>query len=663
MECYIKDYPRPQFVRKSWENLNGEWDFRFDDGNAGERERWYEDFHGERSITVPFTYETKASGIADERRHDVVWYGRALTVEPGALCGGKRLLLHFEGSDFLTKLWVNGQFAGSHAGGYERFSFDITELVREGENRLTVRVEDSFDARQPRGKQRWIDENFGCWYVQTTGIWKTVWTEIVPALRLDRVKMTPDLQKGALEVEAAVIWPQGEGVRASLAGEGSMAAQRNVSEQAGGADAPQASGQAGQAAESKGVQAADGAADSTGAPQVSGQGADASLPMLEAVVSYKGKFVTKAAALVRRNPVHFSIDMNVIGELADFGGYRTWSPQSPDLYDIAFTLRQNGEAADTVGSYFGMREIRIEGQNILLNGIPLYQRLILDQGYWEDSHLTPPSEEALLEDIDKIHALGYNGLRKHQKIEDERFLYWCDVKGMLVWSEAAAAYDFSDGAIAQFTREWMEIVAQNYNHPSIITWTPFNESWGIQRVKTDRRQQHFTESIYHLTKSVDPMRPVIVNDGWEHTVSDIITLHDYEADGERFMERYIAYGDEILAGELAHSTNQFALANGFSYRGQPVIISEFGGIAFADKTEGWGYGEKVEGEDAFIKRFDSITTAIKEVPYICGYCYTQVTDVQQEINGLMDMRRRFKVDPDKIREINERQVTARRREC
>lgn len=152
--------------------------------------------------------------------------------------------------------------------------------------------------------------------------------------------------------------------------------------------------------------------------------------------------------------------------------------------------------------------------NILLNGKVLYQRLILDQGYWKDTHLTPPSEEALVDDIEKIRSMGYNGLRKHQKIEDERFLYWCDVKGMLVWSEMAAAYQYSDEAVTEFTKEWMEIVQQNYNHPCIITWTPMNESWGVHEIETDRMQQHFTEMIYHLTKSLDPYRPVIVNDGW-----------------------------------------------------------------------------------------------------------------------------------------------------
>ena len=321
-----------------------------------------------------------------------------------------------------------------------------------------------------------------------------------------------------------------------------------------------------------------------------------------------------------------------------------------------FRLIRKGELLDQAGSYFAMREIRIDGPNVLLNGKPLYQRLILDQGYWKSSHLTPPSEEALLEDIEKIQALGYNGVRKHQKIEDERFLYWCDVKGLLVWSEAPAAYQFSDYAVEEFTREWMEIVRQNYNHPCIITWTPFNESWGISMVKTDRMEQHFTEAVYHLTKSMDPFRPVIVNDGWEHTVSDLITLHDYEEEGETLKARYSEFKKEILDGQIYHCSHKSAMANGYPYAGQPVILSEFGGIAFDGNDSGWGYGNKVDSEEAFIRRFDAVTTAVKELPYVCGYCYTQVSDVQQEINGLLDEEHQFKIDPEKIREINERKV-------
>lgn len=597
MLCYQKDYPRPQFVRKNWTSLNGIWDFRFDDEKKGEAEGWNQGFQREKEICVPFTYETKKSKIHDEEFHHFIWYARRFQADNMKLTGNK-LLLHFEGSDFFTKVWINGQLAGVHEGGYSRFSFDITNLVTNGENLVVVKAEDHPDPQQPRGKQRWIPENFGCWYVQTTGIWKTVWLEYVPEISLHSVKMTPNLPEGSLELEYIVDYPDA---------------------------------------------------------------LDVSALEVAAEVSFDGRPVAKVLTAIGKNPTKVTIDL----EAAEAGypwGIRTWTPAEPNLYDIRFCTWYHGELFDEALSYFGMREIRIEGPNILLNGAPLYQRLILDQGYWEETHMTPPDEEALIQDIDKIHALGYNGLRKHQKTEDERFLYWCDVKGMLVWSEAPAAYVYSDRAVELFTKEWLNIVKQNYNHPSIITWTPVNESWGVPQVETNRTQQHFTEGIYHLTKSIDPHRPVIVNDGWEHTVSDIITLHDYEEAGENLKKRYTQYKDQILTSEVYHSTSKSALANGFSYKGQPIIISEFGGIAFDRDKDGWGYGNKVNTEEDFLKRFESITTAIKEIPYVCGYCYTQVTDVQQEVNGLMDIRRNYKVDPGRIKEINEKRVACWRDE-
>lgn len=592
VKCYKKDYPRPQFVRDNWENLNGSWDFCFDDGNVGEKEQWFQEFKGDRKIQVPFTYITKLSGIEEDAHHDVVWYGRTIEVDAEKLAENN-YILHFEGSDFITKLWVNGQYAGSHRGGYARFSFDITNLVKDGTNRLVVRVEDSYDMQQPRGKQRWTDKNFGCWYEDTTGIWKTVWSEYVPKISLNYVKMTPDVTEYALDLEYQV-------------------------------DAPDCA-----------------------------LGADLEV---ETIISFDGHVINKSRASFIDRRIVSTINVFVNGVDGMVWGHHNWTPNEPNLYDIEFRLWKNDKVIDEIGSYFAMREIQIDGSNILLNGAPLYQSLILDQGYWKDSHLTPPSEEALIEDIDKIHALGYNGLRKHQKIEDERFLYWCDVKGMLVWSEMAAAYRFSDDAVQEFTTEWMEIVRQNYNHPCIITWTPFNESWGVRKIRDRSVEQHFTEAVYYLTKSFDKKRPVVANDGWEHTVSDILTLHDYEPDGEVIKQRYTNFEEEIKHNQISFNGFMFALANGYEYKGQPVIISEYGGIAFDNDDSGWGYGDKVTNEEAFIKRFDCVTTAIKELPYVCGYCYTQVTDVQQEINGLMDMERNFKVNADAIKEINERPV-------
>ncbi len=589
MKCYKKDYPRPQFVRKDWMNLNGVWAFGFDDGEVGEVEKWFEDFPGKLTIRVPFTSETRFSGIGEESHHAVVWYRRALCIDGGRLAENC-CLIHFEGSDFETKLWVNGQYAGSHRGGCARFSFDITALVRDGENTLTVRVEDRRDLQQPRGKQRWTDENVGVLYVQNTGIWKTVWMEYVPELRLNSVKLTPDIRNVCLRVEAEL-----------------------------------------------------------NAPEMWLDGA----LQLEAEVTLRGEPVNTIRTAMNARRREFSIDLHAAVTNMEELAVKLWSPEDPVLYDITFRLLKNGSVMDEVGSYFAMREITIEGDRILLNGAPLYQRLVLDQGYWPDSLLTPPSEEALLEDIDRILLMGYNGVRKHQKVEDERFLYWCDVRGLLVWSEMAAAFVFTDEALSEFIREWLEVVRQNYNHPCIITWTPFNESWGVPNIRNRPEQQHFTQAVYHLTKSIDPHRPVITNDGWEHTVSDIITLHDYTQDAVSLKQRLLDHRDEILSDRTTPYAARPVFAQGFAYRGQPVIVSEYGGLAIRRDDLPWSFGCKVERED-FVSRFDSLTTALKEIPYLCGYCYTQATDVQQEINGQMNMDRSFKVDAAILREINTR---------
>lgn len=577
----LNQYPRPQHKRNDWMNLNGEWNFSFDDNRKGEIEKWYDNFPQSQKIIVPYTYETALSGIKDETSHNVIWYNKKVSLNNEI---SNRCLLNFEGVDYETRVWVNGNFAGTHKGAYIAFTFDITEYLVAGENDITVRVEDSMSCELPRGKQRWKSENFGCWYVQTTGIWKSVWLEQVTNCYVERVKMTPDIDTGEIHILA----------------------------------------------------------------KVTGRLQDI-LTELQCVITLDGKLVRKATVQVVEEYVNITIKLASEDEPWSVA---IWSPHSPRLYDIEFNILEENRMRDRVASYFGMRKISIEGNQVLLNNLPIYQKLILDQGYWEESHLTPPSEEAIIKDIDLILEAGYNGLRKHQKVEDSRFLYWCDKKGLLVWSEMASQYSFNDNGMKLFTNEWMEIVEQNYNHPSIITWTPFNESWGVERIFTDIKQQKFTESIYHLTKAFDNMRPVIVNDGWEHTVSDIVTLHDYVERGEEFLQRY-NQKEAVLKNEIPFNLSRYAFAKGYEYKGQPVIISEYGGIAITN-SKGWGYGEQVKSEEAFLERFDSITSAIKALDYVCGYCYTQLTDVQQEINGLYDMKREAKVNIAAVKKINDK---------
>lgn len=572
-------HPRPQFSRNNWESLDGEWKFAFDDKNIGEVNKWVNGIPEGQTIQVPFSYETKMSGIEDSSHHPVVWYERTINVKQD-----KNVLLHFEGADYYTTLWVNGLKVGHHQGAYTAFVFDITNYVHKGENQVVVKVEDSIDCSQPRGKQRWLKDNYGCWYVQTTGIWKTVWLEYVSPTHIDYVKMTPEYDKKEIAIELHINKKQYD-------------------------------------------------SDLTASAEI----------------SFEGKIINKVTVKVIDGVAKFSPS---VLESGNPWSMKSWSPEIPNLYDIKFELFQDGQPVDLVNSYFGMRKISIEGRKILLNNEELYQRLILDQGYWEESGLTPPSVEALETDIDKVLEMGYNGVRKHQKIEDNRFLYLCDKKGLLVWSEVGATYTFDDQAVSNFTNEWIEIVQQNYNHPCIITWVPFNESWGIEDIFVNDAQQKFTEGIYYLTKTFDSMRPVITNDGWEHTISDIITLHDYEEFGEVFRKRY-ENSEVLLSNNIQHNKHRYPFAKGYGDQGQPVIISEFGGIAFASES-GWGYGNQVKDEEEFIQRFESIHQAIQELDYVCGFCYTQLTDVQQEINGLLTIDRKAKVNLTKIREINER---------
>lgn len=592
-----REHPRPQLIRKDWRSLDGKWQFAFDDQNEGLVGEWYRELPATHEIMVPFTYETELSGINDPAHHKIVWYQTTFEAE-----STDNQVLYFEGVDFESQVWLNGHLLGTHKGGYERFSFDLEPYLTVGENTITLRVEDSLSCEQPRGKQRWLKDNFGCWYVQTTGIWKSVWLEKAPAQRLNYLKLTPDLDLDLLKVEVEL-------------------------------------------------------KDASVLP-------DSPNWFVEAEATFDGQLVSSHKGLLGHNMGGFTLDTRVKGDAC--WGTKKWETHAPELYDLTVRLYdENGNVVDEVLSYFGMRKIYIDNGQVMLNNHSLYQRLILDQGYWAESGITPPSVDALEEDIDRILEMGYNGLRKHQKLEDERFLYLCDTKGMLVWSEMPSTYVFNDVAVQQFTDEWLQIVKQYYNHPSIITWVPFNESWGIKGINVLERPQKFTEGIYYLTKAIDPYRPVITNDGWEHTISDILTLHDYEETGEAFANRYSDHKDfavhgysnkeQIVNNEKQFNRDWFAFASDSSYKGQPIIISEFGGIAFtADEEEQWGYGNQVKDEAEFMARFEKIHAAIQDIPYLSGFCYTQLTDVEQEVNGLLTPDRKPKVDLTEVKRINEK---------
>jgi beta-galactosidase/beta-glucuronidase len=336
-------------------------------------------------------------------------------------------------------------------------------------------------------------------------------------------------------------------------------------------------------------------------------------------------------------------------------GQKLWSPEQPNLYDLSLELTAGNDVLDRVESYFGQRKVATLGGRVFLNNAPCYLRMVLDQGYWPESTLTPPSEEAIERDIRLTKALGFNGARKHQKVEDPRWLYAADRLGLLVWGEMANAYEFTDESMTRLLHEWPEVVVQNLNHPAIVAWVPINESWGVEQVLTSAPQQAFLKSLYHMTRALDPTRLVVDNDGWEHTDStDLFTLHDYARTGDELAVRYASLLKEPPVVPRNHKE---AVALGFRYNGSPLLMTEFGGIAFRlageERTGEWGYAGIEPTRERFLSRLDGLVKALVRNPAFAGFCYTQLTDVEQEINGLLTYDRRPKADPADIKRIIE----------
>ncbi|WP_172255262.1 glycoside hydrolase family 2 protein [Saccharibacillus deserti] len=580
------EYPRPQFERAQWLNLNGEWDFAFDDERQGDRERWYEPGQGnfERRINVPFAFQSKLSGIADPGFHDLVWYRRAFDVPED--WAGRRIVLNIGACDYASTVWVNGRWAASHEGGHTPFGADITDLLNaEGGNTLVVRVEDfSRDVTLPRGKQFWKEGSQSIFYTRTTGIWQTVWLEPVHDARLEKVKLTPDIDRG--EVRIRMFFSR----------------------------------------------------ETISSPQ-------ASTPLTAVVrISFAGQPVAEQSFPVLHAEESRAIGLN---DFNDHGLGRWWTPEQPNLYDVQFELLQGGQTIDAVDSYFGMRKVSIENGRLSLNNRPTYMRLVLDQGYFPDGVLTAPTDEDFVRDIRLTKEMGFDGVRKHQKMEDPRFLYWCDRMGLLVWGEAANAYAYSEEYVRSFTREWQEAVDRDYNHPCIVVWVPMNESWGIPNVQVDVRQQQHGQTLYHLTRSLDETRPVIYNDGWEMMTTDIVAIHDYEWREPVLTERY----KTAEQATQAMPANRRIFVGGSKYEGQPILVTEFGGIAYRkSEQEGWGYSGADSDED-FLARLGAVIRPLTVSGVVQGFCYTQLTDVEQEINGLVTYQRVPKVPVEDIRRV------------
>ena len=330
----------------------------------------------------------------------------------------------------------------------------------------------------------------------------------------------------------------------------------------------------------------------------------------------------------------------------------SWSPEHPRLLDVEFRVLEDGCCRDMVRSYFGMRKVSIENGVFLLNNRPYFQKLVLDQGYWPDALMTAPTDEAFISDLQMIKEMGFNGLRMHQKAEDPRFYYHADRLGLLVWAEIGSAYLYSPDYAQQFYKEWSDCVLRDYNHPCIIVWTPLNESWGILEIDTDSMQQAHSRAAYYITKSLDATRLVIDNDGWEHTFGDLLTIHDYESDASVWQTRYATL-DAVLA---MRPGGRSLFASGHEYHGQPIIVSEYGGILLATDTAGdsqaWGYSSDRDPK-VYAAHIARLNAQLLQSPLVQGYCYTQLCDVETEQNGLLTYDRQPKVPLSLIAAANQ----------
>lgn len=585
----LKEYPRPQFKRDKWLSLNGSWDFEFDDENKGFREKWYKTKQFSKTIEVPYAYQCELSGIGDATPHKYMWYKRTLDIP--ASWRDERIFLCFGAVDYIAKVYVNGEMVGEHIGGTTSFDIDISDYLTFNKDEISVFVEDDpTDENMPRGKQFWEPTPRVIWYTPTSGIWQSVFLACAGKQYIKNYSVAADIDRGTakLTVDCECV--------------------------SGNAD-------------------------------------------VRAYVTLNGQKVACHTSSVTCGKAMFLLDVfhGKIMNTSTHSDGLCWTPENPILFDLELTLLVNGREADRVNGYFGMREVEIKDGEFYLNHHKYYMKLVLDQGYFSGGLLTPASDEELKNDIVLGKKLGFNGCRRHQKVECELFHYYADKLGYLVWGEMANCGNFEAVAAARFQTEWAESVVQRMNHPSIVAWVPINESWGAPALRNSEQQRNLLMSAYYATKMLDPSRPVISNDGWEMVKTDIIAVHNYAHGSKDDFKQHEWYKNSLSSRNkiiYEPSTNRSIFVGEYKDEGQPIILTEMGGVSYGKYDDGVAYGySEASNESEFLAFLARVFSVVYSSGDVKGFCYTQIADVEQEINGLLTKNRKPKADIEKIARI------------
>ncbi|WP_394900902.1 glycoside hydrolase family 2 protein [Bacteroides xylanisolvens] len=559
------EYPRPQFERAEWVNLNGTWNYEFDFSNSGKNRQLTTAKQLGNTITVPFCPESKLSGVNYTDFIEQMWYQRSISIPEN--WKGKKILLNFGAVDYHAEIYIDGNYLGNHDGGSSSFSLDITPAVQPGNtHNLVVFVADKTrSGLQAVGKQSTQYNSYGCFYTRVTGIWQTVWMEAVSPYGLRSARTYPDIDQQQL-----IIVP--EFYRSS------------------------------------------------------------NNETLEITLYDNNRQVSRK--VVKCN--------NGSSIILPVKKMKLWSPESPYLYDITYRIKNvSGEIIDEVKSYVGMRKIHTSDGQIYLNNEPYFQRLVLNQGYYPEGIWTAPTDEALKNDIQLSKDAGFNGARLHQKVFEERFHYWADKLGFITWGESAnwGMNNEEEKAARYFLSEWSEILMRDCNHPSIIAWVPFNQPLENPYTLISGKMPRLIIDTYRLTKAIDPTRLVNGIAGDIHFLTDIWGDRDYESDITHFAE------------SLKPNKKQAF------YNHQPFFIGEFGGMLWTgpkkDK-DSWGYGKTIINEEGFYKRLEELMNTIANAKEVTGFCYTQLTDIEQEKNGIYYYDRSPKLDMQRIKSIFEK---------